>query len=159
MPELCAHSSSWEPRGENRQHLPMRNTNKASRTETRVIVLSTSAEKNTLRTRHRLHSARMALRPRPINVSGRLHVSEYLEFCRKVSARTKRKVGKSAKIWQTYTYTYNISFKGGVLATSIKKANISASSLAMFQLFGTKKMEIIAEKNSKKIQVVLLCVV
>ena len=67
--------------------------NKASRIETREIVLSTPAGKKTLSACHALQSARIAPRPRPMCPAG-LPVSEYLVFCR---VRTKRKVGKSTK--------------------------------------------------------------
>ena len=74
---------------------------KASRIETREIVLYTPAGKKTLSARS--PEIRIAPRPRPMCPGGR-PVSDHFVFRRKVPC-TKRKVGKSAKT-DKHTYTY-----------------------------------------------------
>ena len=69
---------------------------KASRTETREIVLSTPAGKKTLSARRAVRSAWIAPRPRPMCPVG-FNVSEYSRFCRKVLVRTE-KLAKVRKI-------------------------------------------------------------
>ena len=81
--------------------------NKASRIETREIVLSPPAGKRTLSACHALQSARIAPRPGPTCPPG-LHFPEHWMFCRRVLC-TKRKVGKSTKILQSYVYIYHLS--------------------------------------------------
>ena len=79
--------------------------NKASRTETREIVLSTPAGKKTLGACHALQSARIAPRPTPMCPAG-LPVSVYLLFCLKVLVQ-REKLAKVRK-FDKYTYTYGL---------------------------------------------------
>ena len=104
MSGRCAHSSSWEPREENRQQYYTGTyvQTKASRTETREIVLSTPAGTKNLERPPRAPGC-MDGAETSTNVSSRASCVRVLTVLPK-SARTKRKVGESAKNWQTYVY-------------------------------------------------------